>query len=104
MPVSSVAVAVLIEHVGYVGVLTGMRPGAFSLSIDERSTDSPEVPCQHHRHRHHNRQGLWANAFEALFEGAVPAAWAMRDALSTLDSFDQVRRRAFLRLPSFADH
>lgn len=30
-----------VKSAGYVGVLTGMRPGAFSVSVDERGLSDP---------------------------------------------------------------
>ncbi len=35
------AVLVATTYAGYVGVLTGMRPGAFSISLDQRESGYP---------------------------------------------------------------
>ena len=44
-------------YAGYVGVLTGMRPGAFSISLDQRESGSPienilMVRAHEHTHTH----------------------------------------------------
>jgi N-acylethanolamine-hydrolysing acid amidase len=42
-------------YAGYVGVLTGMRPGAFSISLDQRESGSPIeniLMVRAHEHAH----------------------------------------------------
>jgi len=57
---------------GYVGLLTGMRPGAFSISADQR-----------------NSGYLFENLLEALFiPGTTAAAFLIRDTLEDVDIYD----------------
>jgi len=59
-------------YVGYVGLLTGMRPGAFSISADERDTGY-----------------IIENLLEALFiPNTTAACFLIRDTLQNIDSFE----------------
>jgi len=58
--------------VGYVGLLTGCKPGVFCVSIDERDVG-----------------GVWENLLEALFENSKISALLIRDMLDTATSFEQ---------------
>jgi len=55
---------------GYIGALTGMRPGAFSVSLDQRFT--PDSP--------------WENAIEALLHKGKSVGVALRELLETTDT------------------
>lgn len=59
--------------VGYVGVLTGLRPGAFSISVDERWTKNGTI---------------WSNALEAIFKHGQSIGFFMRDTLATAETYD----------------
>jgi len=60
-------------YAGYVGLLTGMRPGAFSISADERDTGY-----------------LWENLLETLFvPGTTCASFLIRDTLETKTNFNE---------------
>lgn len=59
-------------YVGYVGLLTGLRPGAFSVSIDARHTKNGTV---------------WDNAAEAFLKGGHSIGLFLRDLLETQASF-----------------
>lgn len=58
--------------VGYVGLLTGVRPGAFSVSVDERWTKTGNI---------------WTNAFEAMFLGGQSIGFFLRSTLAEETSF-----------------
>ena len=60
-------------YVGYVGLLTGMRPHAWSVSIDERDTTNGTV---------------WDNAMEALLHGGHSIGFFLRNTLETAADFD----------------
>eukprot|EP01087_Luapelamoeba_hula_P015950 TRINITY_DN4844_c0_g1_i1.p1 TRINITY_DN4844_c0_g1~~TRINITY_DN4844_c0_g1_i1.p1 ORF type:complete len:360 (-),score=53.98 TRINITY_DN4844_c0_g1_i1:89-1168(-) len=60
-------------YVGYVGLLTGLRPGAFAITADERYTGI-----------------LIENLLEALFvPGTTAAPFLIRDTLQDVDNFDK---------------
>ena len=60
-------------YIGYVGLLTGMRPHAWSVSIDERDTTNGTV---------------WDNAMEALLHGGHSIGFFLRSTLETAEDFD----------------
>jgi N-acylethanolamine-hydrolysing acid amidase len=60
-------------YVSFLGLLTGMKPNAFSLSIDERDTKNGTV---------------WDNAFEAIFEGGHSIGFFFRETLQNAANFD----------------
>jgi N-acylethanolamine-hydrolysing acid amidase len=63
-------------YAGYVGLLTGMRPGAFAISLDQRNDGTPS----------------WENLLQEIFyHNTRTSAWLIRD---TLDSSGSAR---FLR-------
>lgn len=64
--------------VGYVGLLTGMRPGAFSLSLNQRNTHSGN---------------LWDNLAEAIFHGAHSTAFLYRSLLESPLDYDNALHR-----------
>jgi len=55
-------------YVGYIGLLTGMRPSAFTVSIDERDTKNGTV---------------WDNAMEAIFRHGHSIGFLLRTTLAT---------------------
>lgn len=75
-------------YVGYVGVLTGMKPHAFSLSIDERDTNGT----------------LWDNALEALFRRGRSVGFFLRSTLEAATTFGEalpLLQRTPLIAPSY---
>ncbi|EGD73962.1 hypothetical protein PTSG_05656 [Salpingoeca rosetta] len=60
-------------YAGYVGILTGMRPDGFSVSLDERWTKNGT---------------LWDNLLDAL-KGYHPVGFVLRTALEEQKTFDQ---------------
>ncbi len=63
-----------VTYAGYVGVLTGVRAGAFSVTVDERDTAN---------------SSLWANAAEALLHGGRGLGLHLRELLdSPATTFD----------------
>jgi N-acylethanolamine-hydrolysing acid amidase len=76
-------------YVGYVGLLTGLRPGAFSVSIDERDTPGGKV---------------WENAAEAFLKGGHSIGLFLRSLLqdhTTLDEAIGVVESAHLDAPAY---
>lgn len=61
-----------VTFAGYVGAMTGMKPGVFSVSLDERDQGS-----------------LWENLFEGIFRGAVPVGMFIRQTLDTATSYEE---------------
>ena len=61
-------------YVGYVGLLTGLRPGAFSVSIDERDTPGGKV---------------WENAAEAFLKGGHSIGLFLRTLLQDHTTLDE---------------
>lgn len=61
-----------VTFAGYVGLLTGVKEGAFSVSVDERWTANGTV---------------WTNVFEALFAGGHVLGFELRDALENEPSY-----------------
>lgn len=55
-----------VTFAGYVGVLTGVRPGGWSVSVDERWTKNGTI---------------WTNVFEALFSHGQSIGFFLRDTL-----------------------
>ena len=64
-----------VTYAGYVGALTGVRAGAFSLSVDERDTEGALV-------------GALTNAFEALFAGGRSIGFTLRNLLEEQSTFE----------------
>jgi len=59
------------EYVGYFGVLTGMRPGGWAVSVNQRFTvEVPFIPT-----------------IEAMIDGAQSIGFALRDALSSIPTY-----------------
>eukprot|EP01147_Barroeca_monosierra_P005085 gene5085-8772_t len=58
-------------YAGYIGTLTGMRPGGFSVSIDERWTNASK----------------WDNLVDFV-KGYMPIGFALRTALEKEDNFE----------------
>jgi len=76
-------------YVGYVGLLTGVRPGAFSVSLNERDTKNGTV---------------WNNAAEAFLKGGHSIGLFLRDLLETQASFEDalpIAQSAHLDAPSY---
>lgn len=65
---------------GYVGALTGMRPGAFSVSLDQRFTPDP----------------VWENAIEALLHHGKSVGVALRELLETTEKCVLTHQRVFV--------
>lgn len=65
-------------YAGYLGLLTGMKPTAFSLSLDERDTKNGTV---------------WDNAFEIIFRGGHSVGFFYRETLETAADFGEALKR-----------
>lgn len=63
-----------VSFVGYLGLLTGVRPGGFSVSINERRTEHGSV---------------WTNIVEALLDGGKPIGFVVRETLEGKSNFAQ---------------
>ncbi|EDQ91591.1 uncharacterized protein MONBRDRAFT_1488, partial [Monosiga brevicollis MX1] len=59
-------------YAGYVGALTGMKPGVLSVSLDQRHTNAT----------------LWDNIREALFRHGNSVGFTLRSVLETNSSFE----------------
>lgn len=64
-------------YFGYVGVLTGMRPGSFSLSIDQRAAGG----------------SVFSNFLEALFNGGQSVGFFLRDVLDKESNYQSALKR-----------
>lgn len=61
------------QYVGYMGILTGMRPGGWAISVNQRfAVEIPLLPT-----------------IEAMANGAQSVGFALRDALSTIATYKE---------------
>jgi N-acylethanolamine-hydrolysing acid amidase len=67
-----------VTFAGYVGVLTGVRPGVLAVTVDERDTAN---------------SSLWANAGEALLHGGRALGLFLRETLDSGLDFEVRRLR-----------
>ena len=77
-----------VTYAGYVGALTGVRGGAFSLSVDERDTEGVLI-------------GALTNAFEALFDGGKSIGFTLRSLLEEQSTFEDALARQTFAEPFF---
>lgn len=78
-------------YAGYIGISTGMKRGAFSLSQDQRDTGTP----------------VWENLIEFLIQKGKAAAYPFlfRDVLATIDDYDtalEVLQETPMMAPAYA--